>query len=380
MKVLVLNAGSSTYKSSLFQFEKTSMNPQEPLWNGLVDFDQHSRKNPAASVKEMLRKCSFLKDPDEVSFVGHRVVHGGTYFSRPVLINANVKKTIQKLIPLAPLHNQANLLGIEIMESLYPKASQIAVFDTAFHTTIPESAYAYPISKSWQKKGIRRYGFHGISHEYCSQRAAGLLNQDIKKLKIITCHLGNGASLAAVKEGICIDTTMGFTPLEGLMMGTRSGSIDPSIPLFLQREYSLEAENIEKILNGESGMKGICGHSDFRKLLKMKAEGKKSAQIAFEMYVQSLRRYIGAMAGSLGGVDALVFTGGIGENSAFLRTAVCEAFEWMGLALDLRKNEKGLLDSEIGKKESKVKILLIHTREDWSIARSCLEFFFLKKN
>lgn len=372
MKLLILNAGSSTYKSSLFKLDLDNKEPQDPLWKGMVDFDLHPRKNPAAVVKEMLAACSFLRDPNEIVVIGHRIVHGGQQFSKPVLIDAKVKRAIRDLFVLAPLHNPSNLLGIEIMESLFPKALQVAVFDTAFHSTIPEAAFTYPIPKKWRQWGIRRYGFHGISHEYCCQRAANLLNIDIKKLKIISCHLGNGASLAAVKNGFCIDTTMGFTPLEGLMMGTRSGSIDPAIPLFLQSEHHLNVESINRDLNDESGMKGICGVSDLRRLLKMKKKGNVSAELAFDMYIQSLRRNIGAMIGSLEGMDVLVFTAGIGENSPDVRQEACKGFEFLGLFLDNRKNEKGKLDSDIAKKNSKIRVLVIHTREDWSIAQSCL--------
>lgn len=372
MKIIVINAGSSTYKSAVFQLQKISKKPQYPLWSGIVDFDQTGKQNPAQAVHEMLEKCPYLKG-DFSPLIGHRIVHGGTEFSHPVFIDGKVKRAIEKLIPLAPLHNPANLLGIQIMESLFPRGKNIAVFDTAFHTTLPEEAFTYPIPKAWRKKKVRRYGFHGISHQYCAHRASVLLRRDLKKLRIITCHLGNGASLAAVRGGICIDTTMGFTPLEGLMMGTRSGSIDPSIPLFMQSEFALNFSEAEKILNEQSGLKGICGYSDFRKVLKLKKTGNAEAHLAFDMYVHSLKRYIGAMAGSLGGVDCLVFTGGVGENSAELREAVCEAYSWLGIVLDKTKNEDGLPDTLISHKRSKMEVLLIHTREDWAIAQSCFK-------
>lgn len=370
MKILIINAGSSTYKGALFQLERNSRSPQEPLWSGLVDFDHKSNKDPSHAVHEMLSQCPQLKTSPP-SLIGHRVVHGGEKFVQPVVIDAKVKKQIEKLIPLAPLHNPANLLGIHIMSALFPKVKQVAVFDTAFHATLPQYAFTYPIPSSWQKKGVRRYGFHGISHEYCTHRAASSLKTAVTKLRLVTCHLGNGASLAAVAGGICVDTTMGFTPLEGLMMGTRSGSIDPSIPLFLQRTSSLKAEELEKILNEQSGLKAISGTSDFRKVLEGKKRGNKNAVLAFDMYVQSLKRNIGAMVGSLGGIDGLVFTGGIGENSAELREAVCEAFTWMGVSLDKSKNRKGILDSVISQSSSSVKVILIHTREDWAIAQAC---------
>lgn len=371
MKILVLNAGSSTYKSSLFVLGSGSSHGRDPVWTGLVDFGLQKTAPPRDAVKKMLLQCPFLNESSDLAFIGHRVVHGGDKFSQPVRIDAKVKKAIRNLFELAPLHNPANLQGIEIMEKLFPSVPQVAVFDTAFHSSLAEKAYTYPIPKHWRQMGIRRFGFHGISHEYCSHRAAELLKTDINKLKIITCHLGNGASLAAVKGGRSIDTTMGFTPLEGLMMGTRSGSIDPAIPLYLGREHKLTPAFIEQTLNDDSGMKGICGFSDFRQLLLLKKKGNRLARLAFDMYVHSLRRNIGAMVGVLGGLDALVFTAGIGENSSEIREEVCQGFRFLGLALDSRKNTRGQIDSDIAKKTSAIRVLVIHTREDWAIAQAC---------
>jgi acetate kinase len=247
--------------------------------------------------------------------------------------------------------------------------TQVAVFDTAFHSTIPQAAKVYPLPYQWYEKGILRYGFHGISHEYCAKRTAQILQQPLESLKIVTCHLGNGCSLAAIKNGICIDTTMGFSPLEGLMMGTRCGSIDPQIPIYMMQEYGLDVDEINKILNKESGLKGVSGISaDLRAILGAIADGNQQAQLAFDIYIHRLKTAIGAMVASLNGLDVLVFTAGVGENSSIVRSKTCEGLAYLDLQLDLAKNSASPMDENIATENSQVKVLVIHTREDLAIA------------
>jgi acetate kinase len=292
-----------------------------------------------------------------------------------MLITDEVKATIERLIPLAPSHNPAHLEGIEAIEDLLKNIPQIAVFDTAFHTTIPPEAAFYPIPYEWIDKGIRRYGFHGTSHKYCAQKAAQLLDKSLESLKLITCHIGNGASLTAIKEGISIDTTMGFTPLEGLMMGERSGSIDPAILIYLMRQYELTGEELNHLLNKESGLKGISGISaDLRDILEGIRDDHERAKLAFEIYIHRFRACLGQMLASLGGLDVLVFTAGVGENSAIVREKVCEGFAFLGLKLDLEKNAQSPFDQEISSPDSSIKVLIIHTEENWAIAEECWNF------
>lgn len=397
MKILVLNAGSSTYKSSIFHIEKGSLDkPMEPLWEGLLDYGHKSkgatlqvtipsgklpeRPVPNAKLSDAVKAmvetawtgpAKVLAGPEEILVVGHRVVHGGEKFQKPVIIDQSVKDAIRELFHLAPLHNPANLGGIEILQGLFPSIPQVAVFDTAFHSKIPDAAATYAIPYQWKQKGIRRYGFHGISHEYCSKRAAALLGKELKDLKIITCHLGNGCSLAAVSGGISIDTTMGFTPLEGLMMGTRCGSIDPSILIYLIRENGMDAKGLETCLNFDSGLKGICGHSDMREVMELNKNGDARAKLAYEMFIHSLNRNIGAMLGSLGSIDALVFTAGIGENAPDIREKACRQLSFANIAIDSVKNKEAKDDQIISLATSQAQVLVIHTREDLAIARYC---------
>ncbi|MDY6939211.1 MAG: acetate kinase, partial [Cyanobacteriota bacterium] len=311
----------------------------------------------------------------EIAIVGHRVVHGGTEYSQSTPISAAVKEAIARLIPLAPSHNPAHLEGIEAIEQALPETPQLAVFDTAFHSQIPTAAAAYPIPYKWFDRGIRRYGFHGISHQYCSRRAAQILDRPLETLKLITCHLGNGASLAAVDGGISINTTMGFTPLEGLMMGTRCGSIDPAIGIYLMREAGFNAESLDRLFNRESGLKGIFGASgDMRDVLVARESGDECAKLAFEMYVHRLRTGIGAMAASLGGVDGLVFAAGVGERSAAVREATCAGLKFLGIELDATKNAASPVDADIATVESGVRVLVVHTQEDWAIASECWRY------
>jgi acetate kinase len=406
MKILVLNAGSSSQKSCLYQLDDTLPDsPVEPLWEAKVDWTRHQGvaelkiKTADAVVEEELNNASrnavishmldtlnqgktqVIGTLTEIDMVGHRVVHGGYDYREPTLITPQVKDAIMRLSAFAPAHNPANLEGIEAIEQLLPDVPQVAVFDTAFHSQLPLSAAVYPGPYQWFEQGIRRYGFHGISHQYCAQRTAQLLQKDLQSLRLITCHLGNGCSLAAIRAGVSIDTTMGFTPLEGLMMGNRSGSVDPGILLYLLREDQMDVDKLDEILNRHSGLKGISGLSgDMRHiqaaLAKAPPEGRLAqansrAQLAFDMYVHSLRKHIGSMLATLGGLNALVFTGGVGENQPQVRAAACEAFAFLGLKLDAQKNAHSPPDEDIATADSAVRVLIVHTQEDWAIATEC---------
>ena len=308
----------------------------------------------------------------EITVVGHRVVHGGTKYQQATPVTAEVKATIAKLIPLAPNHNPAHLEGINTIEQILGDIAQIAVFDTSFHQTIPDFASTYPIPWQWTEKGIRRYGFHGISHQYCSQRTAQLLNKPSSNLKLITCHLGNGCSIAAINHGKSVNTTMGFSPLEGLMMGSRSGSIDPTILLYLINEYQITAQQLNQMLNKESGLKGVSGASaDMRTLLTQIRHGDAKAKLALDMYIHRLQFHIAAMLPSLNGLDALVFTAGVGENSAMIRQKTCDGFAFLGWKLDSQSNDIGDGDRNIATNDSTIAIFTIHTEEDWVIAQEC---------
>ena len=401
MKILVLNAGSSSQKSCLYDLlgDNLPAHPPEPIWEAMIDWTVLAGKGvltvKANGVKQKIElansdrkegisqmlhtlqtgETQVLDNLTEIDLVGHRVVHGGTNYSQAMLITDEVKATIKRLIPLAPSHNPAHLEGIEAIEDLLKNIPQVAVFDTAFHTTIPSKAAFYPIPYEWIDKGIRRYGFHGTSHKYCSQKAAQLLDKPLESLKLITCHIGNGASLTAIKDGISIDTTMGFTPLEGLMMGERSGSIDPAILIYLMRQYGLTGEELNHLLNKESGLKGISGISaDLRDILEGIKDDHKRAKLAFEIYIHRFRACLGQMLASLGGLDVLVFTAGVGENSAIVREKVCEGFAFLGLKLDLEKNAQSPFDQEISTNDSSISILITHTEENWAIAEECWQF------
>lgn len=396
MKILVLNAGSSSQKSCLYELSDALPDaPPHPLWEAKVDWSQHQgvaaiKINAQGAVLEteletdsrpdvisylldtlVSGKTQVIDNLADIDIVGHRVVHGGQDYREATLITPEVKDTILLLSDFAPLHNPANLEGIEAIEQLLP-LPQVAVFDTAFHRQIPLSAAVYPGPYEWFEQGIRRYGFHGISHQYCAHRTATLLNRDLQSLRLIVCHLGNGCSLSAIRDGVSIDTTMGFTPLEGLMMGSRCGSIDPGILIYLLREQELDADKLDEILNYASGLKGISGVSqDMRQIQSVIASGNSRAELAFDMYVYSLRKHIGAMLATLGGLDALVFTGGVGENQAQLRALACESFAFLGLKLDIAKNADSPGDTDIATADSTVRVLLINTQEDWAIATEC---------
>lgn len=400
MNILVLNAGSSSQKSCFYHLkeEALSVQPPAPLWEAQIDWSHHQgvaelkvKTIHGAVLKEELKTESRLEGVDymlktlwqgetkvidslaEIDCVGHRVVHGGDKYNESTLITKEVKEAIANFAKFAPVHNPVNLEGIVAIEQILgEKVPQVAVFDTAFHAQIPEEAAVYPIPYEFYQQGIRRYGFHGISHQYVSQRAAQLLGKDLTSLKLVTCHLGNGCSLAAVKNGHSIDTTMGFTPTAGLMMGTRSGDIDPGVIIdLLRRGYT--DEQIDDIFNRQSGFLGISGVSaDLRKIEEAIAQSNSRAKLAYSVYLHSLRSFIGAMIATLGGVDAIIFTAGVGENAAKLRADVCAAFEFLGLKIDAEKNYHHPVDIDISTPNSSVKVLVIHTQEDWAIAQECV--------
>ena len=394
MKILVLNAGSSTLKSMLFQIEHAPPeNPPVPLWNGKIEWrgDEaqiHSRNNRGDEHREsasLPRRDTLLRlldtlwsgpsravsSPAEISAVGHRVVHGGLKYEEPVLLNAEVESAIANLSQIAPLHNQTELEFIRIAREKI-NAPQVAMFDTGFHRRMPEAAAVYPGPYEWLDEGIRRYGFHGINHQYCAERAAQLLRRELTSLKIVSCHLGSGCSLAAIQNGRSVDTTMGFTPLEGLMMATRSGSIDPGLLTYLLQRDGCAAQELYGILNNKSGLLGISGLSgDMRDILAALKQGHARAKLAFEIFVHRLRSGIGAMAAALGGMDALVFTAGIGENSPQVRAAACANLRHLGVALDPQKNKELSSDRIVSAADSAVRILVIRAEEEWAIAREC---------
>jgi acetate kinase len=306
-------------------------------------------------------------------------VHGGPKYQEPVLLTPELKSGIAEASAFAPLHNRAELEGMEIIEKRLGAIPQVAVFDTGFHRRMPQAATVYPGPYQWFENGIHRYGFHGINHQYCAGRAAQLLRRELNSLKLVTCHLGNGCSLAAIREGHSIDTTMGFTPLEGLMMGTRSGSIDPGILTYLMRENQLQPQEIDDVLNKQSGLLGISGISgDMREILASAKQGRSRAKLAFDIYVHRVRAGIGAMVAVLGGIDALVFTSGVGENSAEVRAAACKGLSFLGLKLDEAGNEQGLPDQDIATPDSAARVLIIRAQEDWAIARECWLINFRK--
>ena len=396
MKILVLNSGSSSQKACLYEIgEALPDHPPAPLWEGRVEWrgdtaaivvkNSHGvvLKNqlPVSSRQQVIRhllqtsvdgKARAVVSISEIDAVGHRVVHGGPHLEEPVRITDEVRSAIESTAAFAPLHIRAELEGINIVKNLLGTVPQIAVFDTQFHRQIPKSAAIYPGPYEWFERGIRRYGFHGINHQYCAERVAQLLGEDLHSLKIVSCHLGNGCSAAAIDEGRSVDTTMGFTPLDGLMMGTRSGSVDPGILTFLTRQGQLDGQEIDKMLNEKSGLLGISGlSSDMRDILVGIQQGHERAKLAFDIYVHRLRAAIGSMAAVLGGVDALVFTAGVGENSPEVRSAACSGLEFLGLRLDTNANERPSLDQDISTPDSRVRVLVIRAQEDWAIAKEC---------
>ncbi len=390
MKTLVINCGSSSLKYQLID-----MSTEECMVQGLVERigiegsvltqkvegkDKYvintEIKNHKDAIKLVLEALidpvhGVIKSMDEISAVGHRVVHGGEKYSDSVLINDEVLQSIKDCIVLAPLHNPPNIIGIEACKELIPNTPMVAVFDTAFHQTMPKHSYICPLPYDLYKKyGIRKYGFHGTSHKYVSNKVAEAMGKDIKDLKIVTCHLGNGCSLAAVKNGKSVDTSMGFTPLAGVMMGTRSGSIDPSVISFLIEQHGYTIEEIDELLNKKSGVLGISGvSSDFRDVLAAGEAGNERAKLALEIFYYKVRTQIAAYAGAMGGIDVIVFTAGIGENSSITRKEILKGLEFFGFELDEEKNELRGNIQEISTENSKVKVYVVPTNEELMIAR-----------
>ena len=391
MKILVLNCGSSSVKYQFIDIDKTyvlakGMVSRIGTSEAILVHKPHDRPEVTISgeildhimavehVIAMLLSPNHgvIRDKSEIVAVGHRVVHGGEKFPNSVLINQEVMQVLRSCIELAPLHNPHNIRGINACKQILPKIPQVAVFDTAFHQKMPPYAYIYGIPYVLYKRyRIRRYGFHGTSHFYVSRRAAKMMNRPIKELNMITCHLGNGASMAAVKGGISIDTSMGFTPLEGLLMGTRSGDLDPAIILHIMAREELSLHEANTLLNKHSGLQGISGISgDMRDIISEAQKGSSAAQLALDVYCYRIRKYIGAYAAVLGGLDALVFTAGIGENSPVVRKKSCERLEFLGIKIDEEKNKlaSGKQAREIQTSDSNVKVFSIPTNEELVIA------------
>ena len=396
MKILVINSGSSSLKFKLFVLPELSVSA-----TGLIE-EIGDERSPArlryqtcsadtrtisktlhltehrqaiSAMTELLRESGTMNDVDDLAAIGHRVVHGGEDFHEPVLLDATVIHTIEELVPLAPLHNPANLAGIRVSRELAPDTPQVAVFDTAFHQTIPEHAYLYALPRKLYKNNkVRRYGFHGTSHGYVAEQAAKHIGRPLNELLVISLHLGNGASAAAIHNGKCIDTSMGLTPLEGLIMGTRSGDLDPAILFYLSRETGLDMDGLDRMLNKQSGLKGICGENDMRQITESASRGDNRAQLALTMFCYRLKKYIGSYMAALGGVDCLIFTGGIGENSSLVRKMSCEGLQPFGITVDPIKNDQRHHNTyAIQTGESNTKILVIPTNEELEIARQTLQ-------
>ena len=377
MKILVINTGSSSIKYQLFNMEDESV-----ICSGIAEkigedqgFLSHRRYGEELRVKKRFgdhkEAFQFIKElliDKDISAVGHRVVHGGERFSDSVLINDEVIEAIRQNIPVAPLHNPSNLEGIYILRTLFSDIPHVAVFDTAFHQSMPAEAFLYAIPyRLYKKYKIRRYGFHGTSHAYVSEIAADHMQKPLSQLNLITVHLGNGASITAVKGGRSVDTSMGMTPLEGLVMGTRSGDVDPAIPFFLMDHLKMSPDEIYKILNNDSGLKGICGRNDMREILERREKGDPYADLAVRVYCYRIKKYIGAYMAVLGRTDAIVFTAGIGENSFQIRELCLAGLEGLGIIIDRVKNREN--KREINTQDSLVKVLVIPTDEELRIAR-----------
>lgn len=386
LKILVINAGSSSLKYQLFDTET-----QEVLAKGLCErigidgkvkhnvpgrdpyIEEVEMKNHGDATRIVIRlltegDMAVLTSFSEINAIGHRVLHGGSEFTESVIVDDRVIDAIRKCIPLGPLHNPANLTGILACSEVMKGIPQVAVFDTAFHQTMPEKAYLYALPyKYYEKHGVRRYGFHGTSHRYVSQKAAEFVGRPIEDLKIIVCHLGNGSSISAVRNGKCIDTSMGLTPLEGVPMGTRSGSIDPAILEYVMNAEGISISKMTEILNKESGVLGISGvSSDFRDLDDAKNQGNRRAAVALDCFAYAVKKYIGAYAAALGGLDVLVFTAGIGENNSEVRRDITEGLEFLGVSIDLEKNNTRQVD--ISAEGARVRTLVIPTNEELAIA------------
>ena len=368
--VLVLNSGSSSVKYQLIDMADGS----RPAIGMVERIGEPSFPADHAAaiglIGAELREKGLGLDSPRIAAIGHRVVHGGRYFSRPALITDRVLDEVRRLVPLAPLHNPANITGIEVARALRPDLPQVAVFDTAFHATIPESAARYAIDTELADEyAIRRYGFHGTSHQYVSRHTAELLGRSPESVNVIVLHLGNGASASAVAGGVCVETSMGLTPLEGLVMGTRSGDLDPAVLLHLQRVAGMSVEEVDVLLNRRSGLKGLCGDNDMREVTRRMAEGDQRATLAFDVYIHRLRKYVGAYTAVLGRVDAIAFTAGVGENSAAVRAAAMANLDALGVELDpalnaVRSAEARLVSTE----SSRIAVAVVPTDEELEIA------------
>jgi len=394
MKVLVVNCGSSSLKYQLIDMVDESV-----MAKGLVERigiegsiltheatgkEKKVIEEPMKDHKKALelvleavvnKEYGAIESMDEIEAVGHRVVHAGEKFSDSVVINNEVIAALEECIELAPLHNPPNLIGIRACMELMPGVKMVGVFDTAFHQSMPASSYIYALPyEYYEKYGVRKYGFHGTSHKYVAQRTASMLGKDLDSLKIITCHLGNGASITAIDKGKSVDTSMGFTPLEGLVMGTRSGDLDPAIITFIMEKENLSVDEMNNLLNKKSGVLGISGiSSDFRDIESSAKQGNERAQLALDKFNVRVKKYIAACAAVMGGVDAIVFTAGLGENSISARELICGGFEFMGMELDKEKNNVRGKETVVSTDSSKVKILVIPTNEELMIARDTLE-------
>ncbi len=394
MNILVINCGSSSLKYQLM-----NMNSEEVMANGLVERigldgarikherpgkDKHVVETPMKdhkialeNVLKLLTDASYgaIDSLETIDAIGHRVVHAGEKYAASVLVDEHVHAALEECIELAPLHNPPNIMGIKAIEELLPGKPNVAVFDTAFHQTMPEEAYIYPLPyEYYEKYGLRRYGFHGTSHRYVTMRAAQMMGKPIEELSLISCHLGNGASIAAVKGGKSISTSMGFTPLEGLAMGTRSGDIDPAIVTYLMDKEGLDMDGINNVLNKKSGVLGISGvSSDFRDIEDAAAAGNERAQLALKIFDLRVREYIAAYAADMGGVDGVIFTAGLGENSIDNRKSICAGLSFMGIELDDEKNNVRGKETFINKEDAKVKIMVIPTDEELMIAKDTEE-------
>ncbi len=390
-RVLVVNCGSSSIKYQLL-----AMSSERRVAGGIVerigeaeprlrhragDAQEELRAVAARDhreafrhVAEALRGADARGSREALAAIGHRVVHGGERFRAPTLLDADACRALRELAPLAPLHNPANLVGIEVCLAAFPEVPQVAVFDTAFHQTLPPRAFRYAVPEDWYRRyGVRRYGFHGISHRYVAERASAALGRPLASLNLITLHLGNGASAAAIEAGRCIDTSMGLTPLEGLVMGSRSGDLDPAVPLYLERVAGLTPEDVDRALNQDSGLRGLCGTNDVREILARDAAGDEMAGLALEIYVYRLRKYLGAYAAVLGRLDAVVFTGGVGENASRIRELACAGLERLGFALDAERNQSASGEvTDIGRSGLAARVLVVRTNEELQIARDAL--------
>lgn len=395
MKVLVLNSGSSSIKYEVFD-----MRAFTSMASGILDDigarggrlvhrvlsasgDVEEVTEPAEvadhhrgleRVVSVLRHSGTIAGPDDLLAIAHRVVHGGERFGVSALVDDAVVEAIRESIPLAPLHNPANLMGIEVARRLYPRVPQVAVFDTGFHRTLPAHAYRYAIpAELYARHGVRRYGFHGTSHHYVARRAAQLLGRPLASLDLVTLHLGNGASATAIHHGRSVDTSMGMTPLEGLVMGTRCGDIDPGAVLHLVRDASMRVDDVDAALRLHGGLEGLCGDGDMREVLRRVAGGDAEAALALDVYCYRVKKYVGAYLAVLGRADALVFTAGVGENSPVVRARCCEGLAGLGIALDRARNEAGATgEREIQAEGSSVKVLVIPTDEELEIAHQAV--------